>query len=186
MIRVHGSMEDLYRARFEGKLPDVRTDGGTATVRYRMSVRPTRGEIVLCGRIPWSIRAGMGMSHVVADLEDLELMDLEISGGPLVVRYGCVLVGSPGEYSVPIWWKGFTADRDESGRLVVRDGDCAIVAIEGESFEMGGGYVAEFRPQDKVEPREDQLRRVEEWLGYSIPERCLGSDVYGVWSVGET
>jgi hypothetical protein len=80
MIRVHGSMEDLYRARFEGKLPDVRTDGGTATVRYRMSVRPTRGEIVLCGRIPWSIRAGMGMSHVVADLEDLVLTDLEISG----------------------------------------------------------------------------------------------------------
>ena len=51
---------------------------------------------------------------------------------------------------------------------------------------MGGGYVAEFRPQDKVEPREDQLRWVEEWLGYSIPERCLDSDAYGVWSVGET
>jgi hypothetical protein len=46
-----------------------------------MSVRPTRGEIVLCGRISWSIRAGMGMSHVVADLEDVELRGLEISGG---------------------------------------------------------------------------------------------------------
>jgi hypothetical protein len=68
----------------------------------------------------------------------------------------------------------------------VRDGAGAVVAIEGETFEMGGGYVAEFRPQDKVEPREDQLRWVEEWLGYSIPERCLDSDAYGVWSVGET
>lgn len=80
-IRVDGSMEDLYRARFEGKLPDVQTDDGTVTVRYRMSVHPTRGEIVLSGRVPWSIRAGMGMSHVVADLEDLELTDLETSGG---------------------------------------------------------------------------------------------------------
>lgn len=80
-IRVDGSMEDLYRARFEGKSPDVQTDGGTVTVRYRMSVRPTRGEIMLSGRVPWSIRAGMGMSHVVADLGDLELRDFEISGG---------------------------------------------------------------------------------------------------------
>jgi hypothetical protein len=106
--------------------------------------------------------------------------------GPLVVRDGCVLIGRPGEYTVPIWRKSFTAERDESGRLVVHDGEGAVVAIEGDSFEMGGGYVAEFQPQDKVEPREDQLRRVEEWLGYSIPERCLGPDVYGVWSVGET
>ena len=80
-IRANGQMDDLYRARFEGKSPDVRTDGGTVTVRYRMSVHPTRGEIELCGRIPWSIRARMGMSHVVADLEDLELADLEISAG---------------------------------------------------------------------------------------------------------
>lgn len=80
-IGVDGSMEDLYRARFEGKVPDVRIDGGTVTVAYRMSLRPTRGEIVLSGRIPWAIRAGMGMSQVVADLEELELRDLEISGG---------------------------------------------------------------------------------------------------------
>lgn len=111
---------------------------------------------------------------------------LALFQGPLLVRDGCVLIGRPGEYTVPIWWKGFTAERDASGRLVVHDGEGAVVAIEGDSFEMGGGYVAEFRPQDKVEPRKDQLRRVEEWLGYSIPERCLGPNVYGVWSVGET
>jgi hypothetical protein len=29
------------------------------------------------------------------------------------------------------------------------------------------------------------VHRVEEWLGYSIPERCLGPDVYGIWVVGE-
>jgi hypothetical protein len=80
-IGVDGSMEDLYRARFEGKVPDVRIDGGTVTVAYRMSLRPTRGEIVLSGRVPWAIRANMGMSHVAADLEGLELRDLEISAG---------------------------------------------------------------------------------------------------------
>ena len=62
-------------------MPDVRTDGGTVTVRYRMTLHATRGEIDLCGGIPWSIRGHMGMSHVVAGLEDLELTDLEISAG---------------------------------------------------------------------------------------------------------
>jgi hypothetical protein len=80
-IRVDGSMEDLYRARFEGRAPDVLMDGGTVTVRYHMSLRPTTGEIILSGRVPWAIQAGMGMSDVVADLEDLELRGLEISGG---------------------------------------------------------------------------------------------------------
>jgi hypothetical protein len=104
--------------------------------------------------------------------------------GPLVVRDECVLIGRPGEYSLPVWWKGFIAERDESGRVVVRDGEGAIVAIQGERFEMGGGYTAEFYPGE--EPRDVQVRRVEEWLGYPIPDRCLGPDVYGVWVVGET
>jgi hypothetical protein len=51
---------------------------------------------------------------------------------------------------------------------------------------MGGGYRAEFRPSHKVEPAEEQITRVEEWLGYEIPGRCLTRDVYGVWLVGET
>lgn len=80
-IGVDGSMEDLYRARFDGKVPDIGADGGTVTVRYRPSLRPPRGEIMLSGRVPWSIRARWGMSHVVADLQDLDLRGLEISGG---------------------------------------------------------------------------------------------------------
>jgi hypothetical protein len=78
---VDRSMEDLYRARFDGRMPTVRTDGGTVTVAYRFSFHPTRGEITLSGRVPWAIKAGMGMSDVVADLGDLELQGLEISGG---------------------------------------------------------------------------------------------------------
>lgn len=106
--------------------------------------------------------------------------------GPLVVHDRCVLIGGSGDYTVPIWPNGFTAEPDESGRLVVRDGEGTVVAIEGETFEMGGGYTVEFRPEDKVELRDVQLQRLEEWLGYSIPERCLGPATYGVWVVGET
>jgi hypothetical protein len=80
-IGVDASMEDLYRARFEGKLPHVWVDGGTVTVKYRPSLHRTSGEITLSGRVPWAIKASMGMSDVVADLKDLDLTGLEISGG---------------------------------------------------------------------------------------------------------
>jgi hypothetical protein len=106
--------------------------------------------------------------------------------GPLLVRQGCVLIGPPGAYSVPIWPHGFTATGDGSGRLVVRDDRGGAVAVEGETFDMAGGYIAEFRPREKVEEPDEQLRRVERWLGFAIPEQCLGPEVYGIWSVGET
>ena len=80
-IRVDGSMEDLYRARFEGRAPEVRVEGGTVMVRYRPSLHPARGEITLTGRIPWSIDAHSGMSDIEAELEDLELRGWEISAG---------------------------------------------------------------------------------------------------------
>ena len=69
-IGVDASMEDLYRARFEGKVPDVRVDGGRVTVKYRPSLHPPHGEITLSGRVPWAINASMGMSDVVADLQE--------------------------------------------------------------------------------------------------------------------
>ena len=106
--------------------------------------------------------------------------------GPLVVHDGCVLMGNAGDLALPVWPEGFTSGRDQSGRLIVRDADGATIAIEGKVFEMGGGYRVEFRPEDKVEPREDQLRPFTEFLGYEIPQRCLGADVYGIWLVGET
>jgi hypothetical protein len=80
-IGVDPSMADLYRARFEGKVPEVRVDGGTVTVKYRPSLHRTSGAIMLSGRVPWAIKARMGMSDVVADLRELELAGLEISGG---------------------------------------------------------------------------------------------------------
>jgi hypothetical protein len=106
--------------------------------------------------------------------------------GPLVVRDDCVLAGESGNYMLPIWQEGFSVGRDDEARVVVRNADGATVAIEGEVFEMGGGYIAEFEPKDRVDPRDGQLQQVAEMTGNTIPERCLGPDVYGVWWAGET
>jgi hypothetical protein len=111
--------------------------------------------------------------------------DQALYRGPLTVRDGCVLIGRGPSYSLPVWPKGTIAERDSSGRLVISSADGKALATEGDAVAMGGGFTAEFEPADKVEPRREQLRRVEEWLGYAIPERCVGPDVYGLWVVGE-
>jgi hypothetical protein len=80
-INADPSMDDLFRARFDGKVPEVGVDGGTVNVKYGPSFHPPTGEITLSGRVPWTIRARWGMSDVTADLEGLELRGLEISGG---------------------------------------------------------------------------------------------------------
>ena len=80
-IGVDASMGDLYRARFEGKLPRFEVDGGTVTVTYRLGLHPPRGEITLSGRIPWTIEGHMGLSEVDADLAGARLLDLDIGGG---------------------------------------------------------------------------------------------------------
>lgn len=80
-IGVDRAMEDLFHARFDGKVPDIGVDGDTVRVKYRASFHPPKGDITLSGRVPWAIRGHWGMSDVTANLEDLELTDIEISGG---------------------------------------------------------------------------------------------------------
>lgn len=104
---------------------------------------------------------------------------------PLVVRNGCVLLGDDSAISLPVWPRGFTAGLDESGRVVIRDTDDQVVAIEGQPVEVGGGYIAEFQPAAKVDPKDEQVARVESGLGYQVPDACL-SGIYGIWQVGDT
>ena len=106
--------------------------------------------------------------------------------GPLVVQDDCVLAGEPGMYALPVWPSGSTAEPDASGRIVVRDPEGTVVAVEGEMFERGGGFTAEFQPADRVQAAQTQIARAEAWLGFEIPDRCLTPDVYGVRVVGDT
>jgi hypothetical protein len=105
--------------------------------------------------------------------------------GPLAVEHDCVLIGQPGDFALPIWPKGFTVGQDAAGRVAVLDGSGSIVATDGTKFETGGGFIAEFRPKDRAEDEGMQVARVEDQLGYGIPDPCLGENVYGIWLVGD-
>ena len=83
-LRVDPTLPDLYRADYEGPPPNVYGRGGTVKVHYRRSPldwRERAADIVLNGTIPWRIEAHGGVGELQADLRDLRLDGLELSGG---------------------------------------------------------------------------------------------------------
>jgi hypothetical protein len=156
-IAVDAAMADLYRARFEGKVPEVRVDGGTVTVKYRPSLHRTSGEITLSGRVPWAIKARMGMSDVVADLQGLELTDLEISGG--VSRLEIKLPRPKAAVSVRIGAGASNLELIRPAEVPVRvriGGGASKLAIDDVRVGAGGGKTDWRSPDfDLVEGRYD-------------------------------
>jgi hypothetical protein len=156
-IGVDAFIEDLYRARFEGKVPDVRIDGGTVTIKYRPSFRTTRGKITLSGRVPWAINARMGMSDVVADLQNLELTGLEISGG--VSRFEVRLPGPKAAVPVRIGAGASNVELIRPAGVPVRvriGGGASKLAIDDFRVGAAGGKTDWRSPDyDLVEGRYD-------------------------------
>jgi DNA-binding MarR family transcriptional regulator len=75
----------LYRARFEGPVPDVKVKDGVITIRYpRRLWAPGKekraAEVTLSTAIPWQIALKGGGAEMTAELGGLELLELEATG----------------------------------------------------------------------------------------------------------
>lgn len=78
--------EDLYRGRFAGLVPEVRTAGGVVTVRYPRRLHPFSfrrhdGQLTVNASVPWAVEIDGGAGRVTADLSSLELTRLDLGGG---------------------------------------------------------------------------------------------------------
>jgi DNA-binding MarR family transcriptional regulator len=89
----HGT-PDLYHARFEGSVPQVRLRDGTVSVQYRgmFDWRRRKALIRLNDAVPWVIDLQGGASNLTADLADLDLRGLSLTGGASQMR---VSLGRP-------------------------------------------------------------------------------------------
>jgi DNA-binding MarR family transcriptional regulator len=91
VVRAGDSMIDLYQAHFEGPAPDVKVTAGEVAVRYPRRLRNLIGgqraaEVTLNTTIPWHILVQGGGANVTAELEGLDLRELEVKGGGSVIR----------------------------------------------------------------------------------------------------
>ena len=85
-IAANRDMPDLYRVRFEGAPPQIESNDGVVAIRHkRGALLPFRKssvtEVVLNGSIPWSIEVRGGTSMVTAELADVRLESLTVTGG---------------------------------------------------------------------------------------------------------
>lgn len=80
----------LYQARFEGTTPDVKVKEGIVTIRYPRRLwigkENLTAEVTLNTVIPWSIVIRSGGSEVTAELEGLDLREMEASGAGSTFR----------------------------------------------------------------------------------------------------
>ena len=85
-LSVDPLMEELFRARFDGPLLEVRAQDGDVTIRYPRTFHPFEwrkraAEVTLNGSIPWGIEFRGGLSGLDADLSGLGLGSFEVIGG---------------------------------------------------------------------------------------------------------
>jgi DNA-binding MarR family transcriptional regulator len=91
-LRTAERMAELYQARFEGAVPDVKAKDGVVTIRYPRRLSGLLGgqqraaEVTLNVAIPWQIAIQGGASDVTAELGGLALAGLEVKGGVSSIR----------------------------------------------------------------------------------------------------
>jgi DNA-binding MarR family transcriptional regulator len=79
------TIDDLYRARFEGQVPQVRLRDGVVTVQYKRrwswSSRDLRSDFTLNARVPWDIEVAGGANKLQGKLSEVDLRSFELTSG---------------------------------------------------------------------------------------------------------
>jgi DNA-binding MarR family transcriptional regulator len=138
--------DELYRAHFEGTVPEVRVEGGTVTVRYRrfslFEGRSRGSRFGLNPSIPWEVEIRGGAASCTADLRELRLRGLEVKGGASAVE---IDLGAP-TGTVPLRLIGgasrFTVRRPAGTALTLAvRGGVSRLSMDGQEFGAIGGQV---------------------------------------------
>ena len=78
-------IRDLYRATFQGQRPSVSVEpGGVLAIQYKKSFwrsRDVATELTLTSAVAWGIEIVRGAAHLQADLRELHIRSIEITGG---------------------------------------------------------------------------------------------------------
>lgn len=79
-------IKDLYRATFHGKRPQIAVDpDGLVALQYKgfswFGMTGVSAELALTNAVPWALEIRRGVSHLNADLRELEVTSIDITGG---------------------------------------------------------------------------------------------------------
>jgi DNA-binding MarR family transcriptional regulator len=144
-VRGDAALTELYRATFEGPAPEITVSGGTVTVQQRRRFRPfdwrnQSAEFALAASVPWDISLRGGMWKLVADLRELSVRSLEVTGGASDIE----IFLPPPAGIVPVRVSGGASEvmvhrpRSAEARAEVSGGASALV-FDGQRLGAVGG-----------------------------------------------
>jgi DNA-binding MarR family transcriptional regulator len=85
LLRGVTNIEDLYRARFDGRVPQVRLRDGVVTMQYKggwqWDGRERRTDVSLNAAIPWDVEIVGGASKLQGKFSSLDLRSFSLTGG---------------------------------------------------------------------------------------------------------
>jgi DNA-binding MarR family transcriptional regulator len=94
-IKGAADLGDLYRARFDGPVPQVRLRDGTVTVQYKGFGKPwdwrkRNAELTLNAKLPWALEIVGGANKIDGALRDLDVASFALQGGvdSMLLRLG--------------------------------------------------------------------------------------------------
>jgi DNA-binding MarR family transcriptional regulator len=85
LIRGSDDFDDLYRATFDGPVPQVRLRDGIVTIQYKGRLqwdwRDRRANVSLNASVPWDVEIVGGSSKLQGKLASVDLRSFELNGG---------------------------------------------------------------------------------------------------------
>ena len=92
LIRGSAEFDDLYRATFDGPVPQVRLRDGIVSIQYKgrfqWDWRDRRADVALSAAIPWDVEIVGGSSKLQGKLAAVDLGSFELTGGVDQLRLG--------------------------------------------------------------------------------------------------
>jgi DNA-binding MarR family transcriptional regulator len=145
LLRGSPDFDDLYRARFEGQVPQVRLRDGIVSVQYKgrfqWDWRERRADISLNDRIPWDVEIHGGANKLQGKFASLDLRSFELVGGADSLR---LTLGRP-KGTIPIRFTGGTNNlRIERpagvAAQLVLSGGAAGIEFDRQKLGATGGH----------------------------------------------
>ena len=85
LVRGSSDFEDLYRAKFDGPVPQVRLRDGIVSIQYKGRLqwdwRQRRADLALNASVPWDVEVVGGANKLQGKLTAVDLRSFEMTGG---------------------------------------------------------------------------------------------------------
>ncbi len=145
LIRGSSDFDDLYRARFDGPVPQVRLRDGIVSIQYKGRLQwdwhQRRADVALNTDVPWDVEVSGGGNKIQGKLTGVDLRSFEMTGGVDQLR---LTLGRPTGV-VPVRLNGganhLRFERPTGVHIQLRlMGGAAGVEFDGQKLGATGGH----------------------------------------------